>query len=626
MDYSISQPSEIFANKFINSLRCPLCLNIPKINLLYKDNKVEIKSMCPKNHIIQIGLEEFLNKSKRINFSNALCSNCNTNLDINGEFCYECDKIFCYDCAELNHINHHKISLDFYDYYCIEHFQPYNSYCENCQKNICSGCKEYHSNNHIIQSFNQFQFDFQKIEKKLQENKIFIGKVYEIKEKTIQSINALINNVNKSYYKFKEINDLENELIRTIINSYKININQLNYQIIYNYNKNINCDPNNIKDLYQEIENETNEINILKRINNFYLNVSNFNKKEILKDSFMSNTKINRKYEDTYTNNEKDNQTINSNSNNKIITVIGNKPSENYIKIIETHPIICIIELKKKYITLGLDNGLIKIYNKNNNNNYEKIISINEHQKQISCLLELKSGILASGSFDQNIKLFEINFISNSFKILSNLTHHQSPIKEIYQLYNEDLVSFSENNTLIFWNKTQYHSKGYSEKIILYNQSGIFNIIQLKNQKIILNKKNQVCFNRYHDIKFEEHKKIKIENPYINNEVIYELNDNNFIIGEKKGLLIFNGIKEKFNNYIQFNKEVTNLIYLNHISSFNLLICFGKDIAQVYINDELMIEKTKYHSQCHKEKITGILLLNDQKIATIRYDKRVKIW
>ena len=72
MDYSISQPSEIFANKFINSLRCPLCLNIPKINLLYKNNKVEIKSMCPKNHIIQIGLEEFLNKSKRINFSNAL--------------------------------------------------------------------------------------------------------------------------------------------------------------------------------------------------------------------------------------------------------------------------------------------------------------------------------------------------------------------------------------------------------------------------------------------------------------------------------------------------------------------------------------------------------------------------
>ena len=135
---------------------CPECWRIPIIKI--DSSKHIITSDCNFNHRCILDLNQFIKKSSNHSLYDISCSICQKNQNkskIIYQYCLECNNFLCNLCSQ-NHDtqkqnkNHHLISIDKLNSYCILHKNKYNSYCETCSKNICGKCKGLHEKHKII--------------------------------------------------------------------------------------------------------------------------------------------------------------------------------------------------------------------------------------------------------------------------------------------------------------------------------------------------------------------------------------------------------------------------------------------------------------------------------------------
>ena len=135
---------------------CPECWRLPIIKI--DSSKHIITSDCNFNHRCILDLNQFIKKSSNHSLYDISCSICQKNQNkskIIYQYCLECNNFLCNLCSQ-NHDtqkqnkNHHLISIDKLNSYCILHKNKYNSYCETCSKNICVKCKNLHEKHKII--------------------------------------------------------------------------------------------------------------------------------------------------------------------------------------------------------------------------------------------------------------------------------------------------------------------------------------------------------------------------------------------------------------------------------------------------------------------------------------------
>ena len=115
---------------------CPECWRIPIIKI--DSSKHIITSDCNFNHRCILDLNQFIKKSSNHSLYDISCSICQKNQNkskIIYQYCLECNNFLCNLCSQ-NHDtqkqnkNHHLISIDKLNSYCILHKNKYNSYCE----------------------------------------------------------------------------------------------------------------------------------------------------------------------------------------------------------------------------------------------------------------------------------------------------------------------------------------------------------------------------------------------------------------------------------------------------------------------------------------------------------------
>ena len=119
---------------------CPECWRLPIIKI--DSSKHIITSDCNFNHRCILDLNQFIKKSSNHSLYDISCSICQKNQNkskIIYQYCLECNNFLCNLCSQ-NHDtqkqnkNHHLISIDKLNSYCILHKNKYNSYCETCSK------------------------------------------------------------------------------------------------------------------------------------------------------------------------------------------------------------------------------------------------------------------------------------------------------------------------------------------------------------------------------------------------------------------------------------------------------------------------------------------------------------
>ena len=238
--FSISSKSNFFSENIIS--RCPNsnCIFIPQIYLFNKEGIDYIHYKCKNGHEDDISLENYLLKSKNKQLDSVLCDYHKNNKNINAQlYCFKCNKFICKDCKlqhDMENKEHSLIKLKNIDEYCPEHNKICVIYCEDCEKSFCTYCPNHPKNHNVelIQRMKIEEKEIKNLENQIQNSKKFMIKIKKLYEKIIEEIN-------KSYKEYKEMNELEIKLIEDLMMTYKNSerYQKLNAEIIMNIKNNI---------------------------------------------------------------------------------------------------------------------------------------------------------------------------------------------------------------------------------------------------------------------------------------------------------------------------------------------------------------------------------------------------
>jgi len=238
-------------------IRCIKCFNIYTIKIKPEFPKSKLLKICKCTQITT----EFFNffteykKNKKITIS---CSKCNKSNPKDPFYCVDCNQLICSNCLKTTHKeeefkNHKYISIEKYDFFCINHqTEKFCAYCKVCKLNICEKCIEenLHENHKVL--------IFKKIydEKKMKE---YYKKAIKAAEDKINYNKIICNMVSKKINKndvkklktLLEINESENKFILEILNifneMYDANKNNKNYTLISNMIDNMDFNLEKIK-------------------------------------------------------------------------------------------------------------------------------------------------------------------------------------------------------------------------------------------------------------------------------------------------------------------------------------------------------------------------------------------
>lgn len=251
-----------------DSYACPKCSLTPKIISLYR-NTIQLE--CPIHGNMSLDLNSYMQQSSRNSYFGKTCGICNTNKQINDQnifkYCYDCDKVICYQCIythQKNFPGHNKIIFSKeYNTKCYIHKgENYEEFCYTCNRNICNSC------------FN---------EHKSHDRESLIGLDEEIVEGDISIIDlrkTFLENVRNKL--LEEINQIE-ECIQfyNLIVKTKLNVPNNGYHV-----QNVNILARDLdsqyeyKDKNKEIDNlqkELNSLKVLDQVRDKY--ISDFNNK-----------------------------------------------------------------------------------------------------------------------------------------------------------------------------------------------------------------------------------------------------------------------------------------------------------------------------------------------------------
>ena len=219
------------------------------------------------------------------------------------------------------------------------------------------------------------------------------------------------------------------------------------------------------------------------------------------------------------------------------------------------------------------EDATIKIWNVNNNK-YTCIQTLKGHKICVFKTIQLSNNRLGSCSSDKTIKIWSSNPPFNS---LQTLTGHTDWIQSIIELRNEELiVSGGDDSKLIFWDNSTYEIKKIVDKVWCSSNNSL---IEVENNKLIIGGDEEIC---------------------IVNWKIFQI--------ETK-------IKMKTYGYINSTLEVTE----------DIIIC-GTEERQFFSFDTKNCLFINLKKEMHSDCIKGIIILNENRIASCSIDGVIKLW
>ena len=509
-------------NKYLK-LFCNNCKKTPIINLNYKNEKILISHKC-KNNIVSTSIEKFLDKNILIKKN---------------------------DKRKLTEIIGKESEM-------IIKNNIANNFLEINTKN---------NNNHKI--------DINYYKKQIKNAENYLKNIENIKN----YFNKKINEINKLYNIYKDLNEKELILAKYLLN-------------IYNY-----------KETKQSIKNILNILNFNFINNNFNDNDNNnhhnyFSLEEF--HMFLSTTK------------------------NFILKETLKKIEEK--KIIEfnnehNNSIFCLLYLKDKRIaSSGYDNNIF-IYNKDS---FEIDIKMKEHEGCVWFIAQNSKENLISCSYDKTIKIIEL--FKDSYKILQILTHHSDSVLKVIELHNGNLVSCSNDKNIIIWEEK---SNLYLYKKTLEGHKDIvYSIIEINENEI-------VSASRWEKSLFLWNIENNNYNYILNNidcgsssNCLFSLNDKYFIVGGLNCIYIIDSKVYSIINIIDYNCEDSYMRCFYKINDNIILSGNGAgNIQQWEINkNDYNWKLISVNNNVHTDYINSIIMDDEGRIFTCSCDKSIKIF
>ena len=493
------------------------------------NKEIKINCVCNKgdlkkdldsiyNNINDLFKNDFYKKNGK---SEVRCNNHPNNLII--DFCIDCMEYACEKCKEVNGI-HYEHNLQNVNDYSKEIKEKINKLPD-----ISNFLEEYE--NKLKNYFNDFSKDI---------SSKFDHLINEIQRYKNDCLEIIKNKIDKKilpmkiclllykYYNYEiEKNSKDIHLLLFLLNT-KIIIPEINYQI--------NRTENDIENVIKSVNNLNLDKRVIVKLNEKYCNFRNFQNIEnahkininclvkisgnkLVSGDLDGNIKIWKIYgkgifniqsEKAHQNQIQsiiglDNKIFSSCSNfESFIFIWKENDKNNFFHIsqkIDLLSKICLTLNKlndnKTLLVVLNDNNIYSYKNKNNEYIQENIIG--SYEGKINCLIQLKNNLIVSASDDNKI------IIWNKRKKESILTEHKDSINIIIELDNEKICSGSSDKKIIIWKKNKLK---YEKDLILEGHlDGIKSLCFLKDKRIIsgsfdytikiwlLSRNGYICYN-----------------------------------------------------------------------------------------------------------------------------------
>ena len=279
----------------------------------------------------------------------------------------------------------------------------------------------------------------------------------------------------------------------------------------------------------------------------------------------------------------------------------------------------CLLCLNDGRIASASFDTKINIYNKNL---LTIDIQINEHLKSVTYITQLKNNNLVSCSEDKTINIIKI--IINKYVIIQTLLEHHWGVNKIIELSNgQNLVSGSDDKTIIIWKK---FDKLHYEKSCVLNghEKWIDNLIEIKSSEILsTSSQNEkiIIWDIYKQIKIKEIENIKVSNS---NQNLFLIKTYELIIGGKELIYIMDVFTKKIQKIYKCDFTILCFLNLNN----NKIFISGDnngDLRQFHYHNKELKNISKINT-FSKGYINTITLFHGFKIVTGSNDKLIKIW
>jgi hypothetical protein len=252
-------------NEESKDIICPECNNLAIIN--NNNDKITINCLTNNHKFIDLKINWF-NESQYIDESSINCDKCGNNKIFFDKFYICSDNTFI--CPLCKNNNSKCIDLEERYMKCINHNINFISYCYSCKINLCEKCEEDHRM-HEIRYYKQIKPNEKRI-RELKDEEIKINKYKEEIKILNEELKDLTSNL------ICEL-DIINKTYQNIINNsryfsnYESIKNILDFkckeliQEIDNYFLNGKDKLKKIRDLYENKNNEMNEMNLIYKLN-----------------------------------------------------------------------------------------------------------------------------------------------------------------------------------------------------------------------------------------------------------------------------------------------------------------------------------------------------------------------
>ena len=234
---------------------------------------------------------------------------------------------------------------------------------------------------------------------------------------------------------------------------------------------------------------------------------------------------------------------------------------------------------------------------------------------------QLCSGILISCSYDKTIKLFNIKEMK--YDIIQTLNYHTDRVYKIIELKNKNLVSCSNDSSIIFYIKD---NNGYKKDYQIQTDGSCSSIIQTKDNELCYSEfnNNKICFYDLFERKIiSSIKDINKENGALERFIM--IKKDLLLIPGKNIISIIN--TEQYKLVRKIEVPGSNWIYGVCMLNENMLLTGdeAKIIRQWKIEEDNLILVSKKEN-AHDNYIYVLLNIGNGFIASGSDDNTIKIW
>ena len=299
--------------------------------------------------------------------------------------------------------------------------------------------------------------------------------------------------------------------------------------------------------------------------------------------------------------------------------------------VLNNSSILCLILLSDGRFVSGSNDSKIKIYN---NNTYIVEILIEEHLKSVICLIEskiLKFKNLISSSKDSTINIYKIE--KKNYKLIQKIISHSKSVNKIIEISQSNLFnlcSCSDDKTLKLYNLNNNNKEIIYKETFTFNLNEIiFNIIEIKENEIVISTSSNIHKLKFIDLLNKNIKKTLNEISIIGNNSICLIQNKFLIIGGVYAITIINTLNY-YSTIIDCNNSWKIFCVLNFNNNY---ILFSDDEGSIYQykiirdeNNDIIFLDYIESKICHFNPIYSIIKFGKEKFITGGNDYIIKIW